>query len=148
MEDFSSMCACLEEDVCTYINTIAKIVHENVVACKGAPNKNMGNAFFCVWKFEEDLRLEHEPGSPTSPSAPLRRINSPMSTLHVDTGPQIDESSVNQFRMQARLTSLSDCALSSVVKTRIDLQFRNFKEFTKREKVVEKFGNDFQVGET
>lgn len=39
MDDFSTLCSSLEEDVCTYINTIARIVHVDIVNNHGAPNK-------------------------------------------------------------------------------------------------------------
>lgn len=54
IDDFTSICSGLEEDVCTYINTIAYIVHHGVVQWNGAPNKNTGSAFFCVWKLPDD----------------------------------------------------------------------------------------------
>ena len=36
--------------MCTYINTIAKIIHDNSVKYHGAPNKNIGSAFLLAWK--------------------------------------------------------------------------------------------------
>jgi len=56
IDDFTTICGGLEENVCTYINTIAHIVHHGVINWDGAPNKNTGSAFFCVWKIDEDRR--------------------------------------------------------------------------------------------
>ena len=56
IDDFTSICSGLEEDVCTYINTIAHIVHHGVVLWNGSPNKNTGSAFFCVWKLEDERK--------------------------------------------------------------------------------------------
>lgn len=37
-----------------FVNEIAKIVHQNVAASLGAPNKNIGDAFLLVWKIPEE----------------------------------------------------------------------------------------------
>jgi len=50
IEEFTNTCSCLEEEMCTYINTIAKIVHDNSIKYHGAPNKNIGSAFLLAWK--------------------------------------------------------------------------------------------------
>jgi len=34
------------------VNTIAEIIHKNVDCFNGKPNKNIGDAFLIVWKFE------------------------------------------------------------------------------------------------
>lgn len=40
----------LQQDVMLFVNKIAEILHEKVVECNGAPNKNIGDAFLIVWK--------------------------------------------------------------------------------------------------
>jgi class 3 adenylate cyclase len=47
---FTDATECLEEEVMTFVNTIAAIVHGAAVATGGAPNKNVGDAFLCVWR--------------------------------------------------------------------------------------------------
>ena len=42
IEEFTDSCTCLEEKICMYINTIAKIVHSDTHAYYGAANKNTG----------------------------------------------------------------------------------------------------------
>ena len=37
-----------------YVNSIAKIVHSIVHKYSGAANKNIGNAFLCVWKLSDE----------------------------------------------------------------------------------------------
>lgn len=34
------------------MNTIAEVIHKNVDCFNGKPNKNIGDAFLIVWKFE------------------------------------------------------------------------------------------------
>lgn len=43
----------LEEDVMIFVNRIGEIVHEITNECCGSANKNIGDAFLLVWKFEE-----------------------------------------------------------------------------------------------
>lgn len=40
----------LQEDVLPFINDVARVVHEEVHASGGAPNRNAGDAFLCAWK--------------------------------------------------------------------------------------------------
>ena len=47
---FTDATECLEEGVMMFVNTIAGIVHGAAVASSGAPNKNVGDAFLCVWR--------------------------------------------------------------------------------------------------
>lgn len=47
---FTDTTECLEEEVMLFVNNIAEIVHNQVVQTLGAPNKNIGDAFLCVWK--------------------------------------------------------------------------------------------------
>jgi hypothetical protein len=47
---FTDATECLEEEVMTFVNSIAAIVHGAAVATGGAPNKNVGDAFLCVWR--------------------------------------------------------------------------------------------------
>lgn len=50
IRDFTTITECLGESVMSFVNTIAAIVHEATMDTKGAPNKNIGDAFLCVWK--------------------------------------------------------------------------------------------------
>lgn len=38
-----------------FVNRIAHILHSIVVQCKGAANKNIGDAFLLTWKLDEKL---------------------------------------------------------------------------------------------
>jgi class 3 adenylate cyclase len=42
---------CLQERTMSFVNQIANIVHTSVDLFMGAANKNIGDAFLCVWKF-------------------------------------------------------------------------------------------------
>lgn len=43
----------LQEDVMIFVNRIGEIVHEITNECCGSANKNIGDAFLLVWKFDE-----------------------------------------------------------------------------------------------
>jgi class 3 adenylate cyclase len=48
----------LEESVMSFVNEIAELVHGVVDKFSGAPNKNIGDSFLCVWKFrDEDIEF-------------------------------------------------------------------------------------------
>lgn len=41
----------LEQNIMTFVNQIAEIVHMNIDLYQGASNKNLGEAFLFVWRF-------------------------------------------------------------------------------------------------
>ena len=43
--------------VMTFINTVARIVHNIVTRWQGQNNRNLGNGFLCVWIIGDDARL-------------------------------------------------------------------------------------------
>jgi len=48
----------LSNDVLTFVNTIAEIVHESVHTWSGQCNKNLGNAFVIVWRIGDENTLQ------------------------------------------------------------------------------------------
>ena len=55
---FTDATECLKEDVMMYVNEIAAIVHSQVAACDGNPNKNIGDAFLLVWRLPQEMETE------------------------------------------------------------------------------------------
>ena len=49
---FTDATEVLRADVMPFVNLVADIVHGATVKHNGAPNKNIGDAFLCVWKTE------------------------------------------------------------------------------------------------
>lgn len=47
----------LEDEVMSFINSVAKIVHEEVTRWGGLCNKNLGNAFLMVWRIGDEDEL-------------------------------------------------------------------------------------------
>jgi len=54
IRDFIDVAEVLQEEVMTFVNEIAFIVHSNVYKYSGAANKNIGDAFLLVWKIPKD----------------------------------------------------------------------------------------------
>ena len=52
------MLECLGEEILPFTNTAAEIVHGHVVAHGGQANRNLGEAFLCVWKPSLDGLVE------------------------------------------------------------------------------------------
>jgi len=58
IDDFVETTEALETDIFAYVNKIAEVVHSCVDKYGGSPNKNIGEAFVCVWKFFEPDEIE------------------------------------------------------------------------------------------
>ena len=50
---FTDTTECLQEYVMLFVNMMAELVHGTVAQHKGAANKNIGDAFLLVWKFDD-----------------------------------------------------------------------------------------------
>mmetsp|Transcript_21886 Transcript_21886/g.41183 ORF Transcript_21886/g.41183 Transcript_21886/m.41183 type:complete len:837 (+) Transcript_21886:285-2795(+) len=145
MEEFTNTCSCLEEEMCTYINTIAKIIHDNSVLYHGAPNKNIGSAFLLVWKICEgvlpglrDLRDASSPELSDGQKADLR-MN--MGCLSVGGG---------EKERVLRPYEMVDSSMIGVLKMRIDLMAANgaggtLEKFKKSQKIVDYYEGNFEV---
>lgn len=88
----------LEDEIMTFINSVARIVHDEVTRWGGLCNKNLGNAFLMVWRIGDENILQDATGrkrrksqrgsllltqSPTSNSASLR-VSTNVRNLAVD----------------------------------------------------------------
>jgi len=54
---FTDCTECLQEEVMLFVNTIADILHRSVKKEKGAPNKNIGDAFLLAWRLPDAANL-------------------------------------------------------------------------------------------
>lgn len=54
IRNFTDISEVLEEEVMLFVNTIGDIVHNTVNQYSGFANKNIGDAFLIVWKFEKE----------------------------------------------------------------------------------------------
>lgn len=61
INQFSECTEALQEDVMLFVNEVADIVHTMVDQYSGACNKNIGEAFLLVWKFQ-DVEFDDETG--------------------------------------------------------------------------------------
>lgn len=52
IRNFTDATEVLQEGVMLFVNEIAEIVHKIVDNFSGAANKNIGDAFLLVWKFD------------------------------------------------------------------------------------------------
>jgi len=48
----------LEDEIMTFVNSVARIVHEEVTRWGGRCNKNLGNAFLMVWRIGDQADLQ------------------------------------------------------------------------------------------
>ena len=53
IRNFTDATEVLQEEVMVFVNSIAKVVHSIVDKYLGAANKNIGDAFLLVWKFQQ-----------------------------------------------------------------------------------------------
>lgn len=54
----------LEDEIMTFVNSVARIVHEEVTRWGGLCNKNLGNAFLMVWRIGDESGLQNISGRP------------------------------------------------------------------------------------
>lgn len=55
IRNFTDTTEVLQENVMIFVNEIAQIVHEIASENCGSANKNIGDAFLLIWKFEDEL---------------------------------------------------------------------------------------------
>jgi hypothetical protein len=61
IRNFTDSTEVLQEKVMIFVNEIAEIVHQTTSEYGGSANKNIGDAFLLVWKFDEKF-IKHEDG--------------------------------------------------------------------------------------
>ena len=48
----------LQDEIMTFVNSVARIVHDEVTRWGGLCNRNLGNAFLMVWRIGDESALE------------------------------------------------------------------------------------------
>lgn len=144
IEHFTETCSLLEEDVITYINTIAEIVHGDAKVFHGAANKNIGSAFLLAWKMcDGALPGMRDPRDP----ADKPRMD-PAEKLKKRADIFIKSAGSGKVPRQVSPTELVDSALTSVLKMRVDIHNANhhgtLRKYCANTKLVAAF-EDFEV---
>ena len=62
IHDFDLCTEKLEDEIMTFVNQVASIVHEEVTRWEGLCNKNLGNAFLMVWRIGDEEYLKYNLG--------------------------------------------------------------------------------------
>lgn len=147
IEDFTETCSCLGESICTYINTIAAVVHGGAHNWFGAANKNIGSAFLLVWKLcngclpgLRDPRDGDDVPRRTPQEVAAERKS--MSVQTIGCGTQLATLSIQ---------SVVDSSLVAVLKMCVDIHNGNkstgsLYSFCRRPKMAESFGDHYKVG--
>jgi len=60
IRNFTDTTEVLQERVMVFVNEIAEIVHEITTDHCGSANKNIGDAFLLIWKFEDKFTIIDE----------------------------------------------------------------------------------------
>jgi class 3 adenylate cyclase len=55
IRNFTDTTECLQQEVMTFVNKVAYLLHNIVKDCKGAANKNIGDAFLLSWKVPNEI---------------------------------------------------------------------------------------------
>ncbi len=63
IHDFDHCTERLEDEIMTFVNKVADIVHEEVSRWGGSCNKNLGNAFLMVWRMGDEATLSKMNGT-------------------------------------------------------------------------------------
>lgn len=59
IRNFTDTTECLQEEVMTFVNRVAHILHNIVKDCNGAANKNIGDAFLLSWKLPDHYEKQY-----------------------------------------------------------------------------------------
>lgn len=112
--------------------------------------QNIGQAFFCVWKREEQdegalsKALKSPPMSPTGANA-----GGAVNFFPSAAGNDLDASSAAPAYKPQSLSALSEFALAAITKVRIDMHRCNrdetFSKFRANPSITEIFEDDFKV---
>mmetsp|Transcript_18206 Transcript_18206/g.33850 ORF Transcript_18206/g.33850 Transcript_18206/m.33850 type:complete len:952 (+) Transcript_18206:62-2917(+) len=57
IHEFDMCTEVLEDEIMTFVNNVARIVHEQVTRWSGTCNKNLGNAFLMIWRIGDEDEL-------------------------------------------------------------------------------------------
>lgn len=146
IERFTEMCSVLEEDIITYINTIADIVHSDTNTYFGAANKNIGPAFLLAWKICDGplpgLRDPRDINPTKMDLAERLRQRQHISALSLGDGTKLRHVSPQE---------IVDSALTAVLKMRVGLHQANHGEraklhqFNTRPSVASAFGANYET---
>jgi hypothetical protein len=72
----------LEDEIMSFVNAIARIVHDEVTRWGGLCNKNLGNAFLMVWRIGDEDELDEVSGRTQKSKRPSQsNVNSLRSSL-------------------------------------------------------------------
>lgn len=77
IEKYEEVLECLGEEILPFTNMAAKVVHEAVTYNGGQPNRNLGDAFLCVWKPQARLLAARPRSRLLCPCAHTRRVSTP-----------------------------------------------------------------------
>jgi len=113
IHEFDMCTEVLEDEIMTFVNSVARIVHEQVTRWGGTCNKNLGNAFLMIWRIGDEDEL-----GDTNARKRLLSQNSNSSKGDVDPGP------VNQeidLRRIPGLDVMSDKALFGFLKVVVEI---------------------------
>jgi class 3 adenylate cyclase len=149
IEDFTETCSCLGESICTYINTIADIVHGGAHNWFGAANKNIGSAFLLVWKLcNGQLPGLRDPRDGDDvPIRPAAEIADERKSMKVTTAGCKEATKAVTCTVQ----NMVDASVVAVLKMCVDLHNANrstgkLYPFCRDSKMVEAFGDHYRVG--
>ncbi|CEG37239.1 voltage-gated ion channel superfamily [Plasmopara halstedii] len=121
IEHFTETCSILEEDVITYINTIAEIVHGDAKIFHGAANKNIGSAFLLAWKICDGAL----PGMRDPRDSAEKPRMLPAEKARRREGINIKSLGSGSIMRRIGPTELVDSALTAILKMRVDIHNAN-----------------------
>jgi class 3 adenylate cyclase len=147
IEEFTNTCSCLEEETCTYINTIAEIVHQGAHSFHGAPNKNIGCAFLMVWKLCDGVL----PGMRDLRDTEAKPVTEEFREWRGKQRQNISWPSKG-LGTEVRMIppqEMVESAVTSFLKVEVDMHHANhggkLKHFNENPAMVEEFGGNFLV---
>jgi len=123
IRNFTDSTEVLQEDVMIFVNEIAEIVHEIANENCGSANKNVGDAFLVIWKFDEIL-LEYENDCSLNVNENGNLNLFKENPENNNSNNNSNSNNNNELRLinDYRSNQLADCAFISIIKILAKIQ--------------------------
>ena len=104
----------IKDDVLTFVNTVAEIVHSRVHYWGGQVNKNLGNAFVILWRIGDELDVQMQTAGQNPSTASMKSMKAQNKGSGAGATP--GKSKVIDLRRVPGVDKLSDHALVGYLK--------------------------------
>ena len=147
IKNFTEINEVLQERTILFVNTIADIVHSSVDKFQGVCNKNIGDCFLLVWKFNNSFFNDNNDTTPVNVKRSQSNIDRDESRASIQQIRQRNENDViDKCKSNPNMQLIADSALVSflciIKKIR---KSQSILSLNKDKQLEERFGKNFKI---